>query len=211
MLGRHLRGDGRSVGTDAILHGAPAKRHEDMEAAPARRLDVRLQPVILELVAQEQRRTRRRSEAVLRIEIEREPVRLVELIDPAVHHVHRDAAQVHERQQRLARAAHDVVDITAGRGRRDGNRRNVGGQVRRRLLLEEAAASHTVGASLERDGAALHPRQDLSRDSRVELCEIELRQAFVRPEQLRRIRDDGPAEPDAGCRHTFPARSLARP
>jgi hypothetical protein len=163
--------------------------------------------VIAQGGAQQGGGTRGRVEAVRRIEIERQPVRLVELIGPAVHHVHRDAAQVHERQQRLAGAPDDVVDVPANGRSGNTDRRHAGGQIVRRLLLKKALAAQAFGAPLHRDGAGLHPWQDVRRDACVELRQIELRQPLVRPEHLSRVRQRHAA--DRHGTHGFKPRVLA--
>ena len=129
VLGGQFARDRRRIRTNLILHRATAERHEHVQAAAAGRLGERFEPVILELRAQQQGRARRRREAVRRIEVEGQPVGPIEVIGPAVHHVHRDAAVVDERQERLAAAADDVVDVAVRRRRRNGHRRHASGRL----------------------------------------------------------------------------------
>ena len=126
MFDRHLAGNGDGVGANLVLLRAAAQRHEHVKPAPSRRLDVGLEAMILELRLEQQRGACRRRKAVGRIEIEGQPVGHLEFVDAAVHHVHRNAPEIDQRQQRLACAPDDVVDVAA-RGRcRDRHRRDIG-------------------------------------------------------------------------------------
>src|SRR5262249_41957438 len=101
--------------------------------------------------------------------------------------VHRDAAEVHERERRLPPAADDVVSHAVLVD--DAHRGRVARHAVRLLLLPEALSAEAIRTTAEDERPTLHVRPDLREDALVVVDEVALRVALVGPEHLRRVRD----------------------
>src|SRR5581483_3987733 len=163
-------------------------RDEDVQAACARRLGERDEVQSVKGSLETQAGARGVGEAARRrIEVEADPVGLSRRGRAAVPDVHRDAAEVRERELRLELPADDVVDV-AGRVL-DSLGRRVGRKPARRLLLVEAVAAHPFRAALERQQAIADVRLERGEDLGVEADEVELGETVVRPIELVGVAD----------------------
>ena len=158
-------------------------------------------PHAVEPLPQEPSRARCVGEAARRrIEVEGEPVGLVERSLAAVHDVDRDASEVDERQQRLLRPSDDVVHDLAGALRADRHGRHPRRDVLREVLLEEARPGHSVGTPFGRQRSIREPRQDERRDPVVEGRDVALRDSLRGPPRLVGMRDPDAADRRHGAR-----------
>ena len=174
-----------------LVRVARAQRQQDVQARRPRRLRVARQLQLLEDAPERQRDLDDVGERrPLGVEVEHQPVGPVERLQPRGPQVQRDRAGVGDVAQRLDVVHDEVVDVALDALGPDALGVHPRGHPRRRVLLEEGLALDPVGVPRQHDRPRAQIRQQPRRHALVVADEIRLRVPLVRPEHLRRIRDD---------------------
>ena len=183
----HALGERGGEGADLLERRAALERHPDVEPARPGGLEEGHEAALLEQVAGRARGALDLGEVVVgRIEVDHQPVGMVDPIGAREPDVEGQAGLVGEVGERRRIARQHVLDLAVllGDARAADPARKVGAGV----LLHEALGPDAVGEALERERAAGEVGQHDRRDPPVVAEQIALGQAGLREQHLGGVR-----------------------